>query len=113
MDEGVAAVIAGLFGLIAGGLAVGYENERKKDELFFKALDFLGGGSQERNLGIAAIELYGKKKKHHALSVSLLIGSAIYLLKESKQKDAAHELNNLDRMMTFILLPQTTSERHT
>jgi len=104
MDEGLAAVIAALFGLMAGGFAVGYENARKKDELFYKALDFLGGGSQERNLGIAAIELYGTKKKHHALSVSLLIGSAIYLLKESKQKDAAHELNNLNRMMTFILL---------
>ena len=104
MDEGLAAIIAGLFGLMAGGLAVGYENARKKDELFYKALDFLGGGSQKRNLGIGAIELYGTKTRHHALSVSLLIGSAIYLLKESTQKDAAHELNNLNRMMTFILL---------
>ncbi len=76
--------------------------QQKSDELFFKALDFLGGGSQKRNLGIAAIELYWSNKRHRPISVSLLIGSAIYLLLESGQENAAHELHNLDRIMTRL-----------
>jgi hypothetical protein len=31
-----------------------------------------------------------------------LIGSAIYLISESKQKDAAHELYNLQRIMELL-----------
>ncbi len=81
--------------------------QQKSDELFFKALDFLGGGSQKRNLGIAAIELYWSNKRHRPISVSLLIGSAIYLLSESKQEDASHELHNLDRIMTHLLRPES------
>ncbi len=75
---------------------------QKTDELFLKALDFLGGGSQERNLGISAIELYWTDTRHKALCISLLIGSVIYLLSESKHKDAAHEQYNLRRMMRLI-----------
>jgi hypothetical protein len=75
--------------------------------LFFKALDFLGGGGQKRNLGIAAIELYWSNKRHRPVSVSLLIGSAIYLLLQSGQEDAMHELHNLDRIMTLLLRPES------
>jgi hypothetical protein len=103
ITEPIALIAAGTLGLMGGFLATSIQYKQRNDELFFKALDFLSGGSQNRNLGIAAIELSLKNKKHKALCVSLLIGSAIYLLRESKQKDAAHELNNLDRIMALLL----------
>ncbi|MEQ1764260.1 MAG: hypothetical protein ABL984_14105 [Pyrinomonadaceae bacterium] len=110
MDQPTATIIAaslvfvGTFAGFVGGLVVARATYRQKsDELFFKALDFLGGGSQKRNLGIAAIELYWSNRRHRPVSVSLLIGSALYLLSESKQDDASHELHNLERIMTHLL----------
>ena len=103
VDQPTATLLAALFGFIGGLVAARAAYQQKADELFFKALDFLGGGSQKRNLGIAAIELYWSNKRHRPVSVSLLVGSAIYLLYESKQDDAAHELHNLDRIMTRLV----------
>lgn len=99
----IAASIAGSITIIASVLAIRDNNRRKQDELFFKALDFLEGGSQNRNLGIAAIGLSLKNEKHKTLCISLLIGSAIYLLKESKQGDSAHEIYNLERIMDILV----------
>jgi hypothetical protein len=103
MSDPAATIIGALIGFVGGLVAARAAYQQKADELFFKALDFLGGGSQKRNLGIAAIELYWSNKRHRPVSVSLLIGSALYLLAESKQEDAAHELHNLDRIMTHLL----------
>src|SRR5687768_3128087 len=107
MSEGygaiIAAVIVGAITIIATVVTINNNNSRKKDELFFKALDFLGGGTQNRNLGIAAIELSLKSEKHQALCMSLLTGAAIYLLKESKQKTSEHESYNLKRIMDLLL----------
>lgn len=103
MSDPAATIIGALIGFVGGLVAARAVYLQKADELFFKALDFLGGGSQKRNLGIAAIELYWSNKRHRPVSVSLLIGSALYLLSESKQEDAAHELHNLDRIMTHLL----------
>jgi hypothetical protein len=36
------------------------------------------------------------------LCISLLIGSAIYLLSESKQEDSTHEIYNLGRIIHFL-----------
>jgi len=103
VSDPTATIIGALVGFVGGLVAARATYLQKADELFFKALDFLGGGSQKRNLGIAAIELYWSNKRHRPVSVSLLIGSALYLLAESKQEDAAHELHNLDRIMTHLL----------
>lgn len=103
MSDPIATIIGAFIGFVGGIVAARATYLQKADELFFKALDFLGGGSQKRNLGIAAIELYWSNKRHRPVSVSLLIGSALYLLVESKQEDAAHELHNLDRIMTQLL----------
>jgi hypothetical protein len=103
VDGPTATIMAALVGFVGGLVAARATFQQKSDELFFKALDFLGGGSQKRNLGIAAIELYWSNKRHRPVSVSLLIGSALYLLSESKQDDASHELHNLDRIMTHLL----------
>jgi hypothetical protein len=103
IDEGVAAVIGAIAGLIGGFVIAGLNYRQKADELFFKALDYLGGGSQKRILGISAIELYWRKRRHRNVCIHLLCGSSIYLLRESGQDDAEHERYNLDRMMNLLL----------
>lgn len=110
IDQGVAAVIGAVIGLVGGFVVAGMSYRQKADELFFKALDYLGGGSQKRNLGISAIELYWGKLRHRDVCVSLLCGSAIYLLRQSKQGKAAHELNNLDRIMNMLLTNKRINE---
>jgi hypothetical protein len=111
-----ATIIAALFAL--SGSLLGYfigmfttrlNYKQKQDELFFKALDFLRGGSQNRNLGISAIQLYWEAHRHRTLCVSLLVGSAIYLLLASKQGSAPHEVNNLNRIMDMLLNNKHTS----
>ena len=70
MDQPTATLLAAIVGFVGGLIAARATYQQKSDELFFKALDFLGGGSQKRNLGIAAIELYWSNKRHRAVSVS-------------------------------------------
>jgi hypothetical protein len=124
MDQGISALLGALIGLLGGGIAVAIqwqqknvelkqkdeelkqrdiELRQKDNELLFIAMEYLGGGSQKRNLGISAIELYWNTDQHRDLCISLLIGSAIYLLRESHQGDSEHELYNLSRIMTFLL----------
>jgi hypothetical protein len=97
-----ATIIAGLLGLIGGFVAAEINRKQKADELFFEALKFLGGGTQVRNLGIAAIELYWEQKRHREVSVPLLVGAAIYLLTQSKQTVAEHEQYNLERIIDML-----------
>jgi len=110
LDHGVAAVIGAIVGLIGGFVVASMNYRQKGDELLFKAIDLLAGGSQKRNLGISAIELYWNKRRHKNVSVSLLSGSAIYLLRQSKQGSAAHELYNLDRIMRLLLSQTSVDE---
>jgi hypothetical protein len=62
---------------------------QKSDELFLKALDFLGGGSQKRNLGISAIERYWADTRH---KVSFIRIKTLFLRKSgSRVGIAAHQ----------------------
>ena len=97
------ALSGSLLGYFIGMFTTRLNYQQKQDELFFKALDFLRGGSQNRNLGISAIQLYWEADRHRNLCVSLLTGSAIYLLLASQQGTAAHEVNNLNRIMDMLL----------
>ncbi|HEY6206871.1 MAG TPA: hypothetical protein VIW21_11960 [Chthoniobacterales bacterium] len=102
----IAALIAlsgSLLGYVIGMITTKLNYQQKQDELFFKSLDFLRGGSQSRNLGISAIQLYWEADRHRTLCVSLLVGSAIFLLLASQQGTAAHEINNLKRIMKILL----------
>ncbi len=102
----IAALIAlsgSLLGYVIGMITTKLNYRQKQDELFFKSLDFLRGGSQSRNLGISAIQLYWEAHRHRTLCVSLLVGSAIFLLLASQQGAAAHEINNLKRIMEMLL----------
>jgi len=103
MDEGVAAIIGALAGGFGGFITAKLQFRQKSDELLLIALEYLGGGSQKRNVGISALELYWNNTRHKEVCLSLLIGSAIYLLRDSKQDDKGIELYNLQRIMTFIL----------
>lgn len=104
LDQGIAAVAAAVIVTAAGFFAGIITSRQKNDELLLLAINHLCGGTQERNVGISAIELYWNKNRHRQLCVSMLVGSAIYLLRESKQKGAQHELYNLNRIMTFLLI---------
>jgi hypothetical protein len=97
------ALFGTLLGFAIGTITTAINYRQKQDELFFGALQFLRGGSQNRNLGVAAIQLYWDRHRHRSLCVALLSGSAIYLLLASKQGTAAHEINNLNRIMDILL----------
>lgn len=107
-DSITVAVVGGLFGLLSAlvGAWFAYRISRRKraDDLFSTALEFLGGGTQRRNLGIAAISLYRRQfPEYEDLCTEMLIGSAIYLLAESEQKDKTHELYNLHKIMGLLI----------
>ena len=81
MSQAVAIVTGALIAAVVGLVTARITLRRKSDELFLKGLGFLGGGSQKRNLGLSAMELYWvARPEQKKLCVSLLIGSAIYLL---------------------------------
>ena len=56
MSDAAAAIIAALIGFVGGLIVAAFTFRQKADELFLAGLQYLGGGSQERNLGIAALE---------------------------------------------------------
>jgi len=106
-DPRFATIIGAIIGFVATTIGtiivfvVGTFNYRQKsDEIFFKVFDCL---EAKRSLGISAIERYWNKRRYRDVCVSLLSGSAIYLLRESGQDNAAHELHNLDRIMSMLL----------
>ncbi len=107
MTESVAiiigAIVGGIFGAIGAWLTHKVAEQKRADALFSNALEFMGGGTQRRNLGIAAISLYWREfPQHSQLCAEMLTGSAIYLLTESEQEGASHEVFNLHRIMTLL-----------
>jgi hypothetical protein len=101
------AIIGGLSGLFVAVISAIFTKkiaERKRaDDLLSVALEYMGGGRQRRNLGIAAISLYWRFfPQNIQLCAEMLIGSAIYLLTESEGKDKAHEKYNLLRIMYLL-----------
>ncbi|WP_146193980.1 hypothetical protein [Streptomyces sp. MA5143a] len=95
-------LVGGVVGLIVGLVGAEINRRHKADELFFKALEFVKRGTQNRNVGISAVELYWGRKRRRPLCVGFMVGSAIYLLRESGQGAAAHERFNLDRIMALL-----------
>jgi hypothetical protein len=106
------ALIGALFGAIGALLTYRATERGRADALFSNALEFMGGGTQRRNLGIAAISLYWQQfPKHRELCAEMLVGTAIYLLSESKQEDASHEIFNLHRIFKVLFKIEPTLEK--
>ncbi len=99
-----AAGLGALAGWLGTYLTAKWQHRQKADHLFLTGLEFLGGGTQRRNLGIAAIKLSWRDyPDQQRLCLELLIGSAIYLISESKEKASSHEIYNLRRIMNLVL----------
>ena len=108
------AIIAIISAFIAFLVAVYNQfqaRKQKREDNFFSALDWLTGNTQRRNVGIAAVEFFWRGASLHkdqterfrSLSIDALSNTAMYLLLQSGQGIAAHESNNLSRIMTFLL----------
>ena len=104
MNSGIATLLGALIGVLGTLVVQRYVIRQKAHELFLTSLEHLGGGSQERILGISALEFFWHDyKNERKLIIPILVGAAIYLLTESKQYDAEHERYNLKRIMHLLL----------
>lgn len=84
-----------------------YESDQarreRREARVFEALKWFEGKTQRRNIGIAVVEGAWSETPHlRATLIPLLINQAIYLLAESKQREAAHEADNRIRLMRLI-----------
>lgn len=106
--QSLVALIVASGGWIFAALQVwlGY-NERKHavtEQHLFEALSWFSGKTQRRNIGISVVEGYWDEIPHlRGILISLLVNQAIYLLRESKQRESEHERNNLCRIMRLLL----------
>lgn len=60
MSTAMGTVIGALIGVLGTLVVKRYIIRQKAHELFLTSLEHLGGGSQERSLGISALEFYWK-----------------------------------------------------
>jgi hypothetical protein len=105
------AVIGGVFSFGAYLLTRYWNDKDKREaekarhrEACYESLKWLGGGSQNRAIGIAIIETnWDEYKELHGLWANALMNQAIYLLGSSEQGTAPHEHDNLRRIMTILL----------
>jgi hypothetical protein len=98
----IVALVVGLGGWIAAGATTWLNYKAATEANFYRALDWLSGGTQKRNLGIAAIEGSWHARRVQRLSTPLLCSSAVYLLLRSMEADSASEVNNLYRIMQLL-----------
>jgi hypothetical protein len=98
----IVALAVGLGGWIAAGATTWLNYKAASEANFYRALDWLSGGTQKRNLGIAAVEGAWHTRRVRRLSTPLLCSSAVYLLLRSDERDSANELNNLYRIMYML-----------
>lgn len=114
----------GIVGGIGGMLIQRYwqrQDERaaritaERDRLQFHVLESLkwfAGKTQKRSIGISVIEgNIDQFPKLRPTWSALLTNQAVYLLTESHQKDAAHEISNLDRIMMLLLKSGISDEQ--
>jgi hypothetical protein len=96
--------LAAIIGALVTALLAQRETKRSRAQ---EALNWMTGRSQRRNVGIAAIEASWqprwRRKKFRRLVTPVLCGTALYLISASDQKDAPHELHNLDRVMALLM----------
>jgi hypothetical protein len=80
--------------------------ERRRQDSMLQALQYFGGRSQVRSIGISIVDgSWDEMPEFRGVFVPLLINQAIYLLSESEAKDAEHELFNLRRIRYLLGKP--------
>ena len=80
------------------------EQRRQREDSVLQALQYFGGRTQVRSVGVSVIDgLWDETPEFRSIFVPLLINQAIYLLEESKQESAKHELFNLRRIMDLLI----------
>lgn len=108
--------LAGAFGAALGTIIQRYwqkadarvaaiETDRLKiRDYLYDSLKWFDGGTQRRSIGISVIEAsWASLQEFRGTWIAVLANQAIFLLEESGQKDAAHEVANLDRMMELLI----------
>jgi hypothetical protein len=101
----VGGVVAGGFSLAQSALASKERSRTRLEQNLFSALQYFGGGTQERSIGISIVEGY-RNQMHQLLPmfVPLLANQALYLLTNPKAKagERADEESNLRRIMNLL-----------
>jgi hypothetical protein len=108
MSDAAATIVVAFIGFISGLVVTRYTFRQKADELFLSSLQHLAGGTHERNVGITALELAWESRRLRKHIAPLLVGSAVYLLLESKQDDAVHEVYNLQRLVKLLVAAKSS-----
>jgi hypothetical protein len=127
MSQATTTLLGALLGGIVGMLVAYFGYRQKEREMFYRALDWLSGGTQRRSLGIAAIESLWTYPSFRSrlsrsrpatpssrfvdLSIPVLANSAVYLLLAKDQRLKAHELKNLERIMRLLTETQLTPDQ--
>ena len=102
--------ITTLLALTALILQQKWQQIRDRQSHLYNSLHWFEGNTQKRSLGIAVIEANWKSAKSlHRTWTAVLTNQAIYLLSQSGEGDATHEIANLKRIMNLLLLHKDQS----
>jgi hypothetical protein len=89
-----------------------WQKQRDIRNLLYTGLSWFEGDTQKRSIGIALIEAsWSQDKVLQQAWRSVLTNQAIYLIGRSKQLDAPHEIDNLDRIMDIIRSRKLSTKR--
>lgn len=95
-------------------LVLGYRERRqsREEERLAQTLEYFGGGSQRRSIGIALIEgLWVSNPRHHDVIVPLIANQVVYLLLSTESVDA-HNERNLVRLFRILKSIPNLRERY-
>lgn len=99
-----------LLALIALILQQKWQLARDRQGHLYNSLHWFEGDTQKRSLGIAVIEAnWESAKSLHRTWTAVLTNQALYLLSQSGQEEATHEIANLKRIMNLLLLHKEKS----
>ena len=109
MEPGTILGALGVLGGIAGMLLQQYWHRRDAERArlqahFLDSLKWFEGKTQKRSIGTAVVEgNWDRFSDLRPMWIPILTNQAGYLLAESGQEDAFHELENLNRIMRLLL----------
>jgi hypothetical protein len=88
------------------------QRRERREQQVFEALKWFEGKTQRRNIGIAVLEGYWEEVPTlRGVLVPLVVNQTIYLLTQSSQKEAQHERDNLERLISLLQRYGTLDEK--